>query len=1538
MQKQTEEYLRRSQVMLAGLLDSLPQAIFWKDQNSTYLGCNALFAHWAGMADPADIVGKTDFDLPWSREQSETHRVSDRRIMESRQPDYHICESLQCAGGITIWIDKSKIPLIDETGNIYGILGVFEDITSRKGTEEALRSSEQRFHGITKNLPGLVYQFYATDEGKWGLHYIDEHTQELLGVPRDPLDSWFERLLACVAPEDRNRFVASIEEVARTQTAWECEFRIIKPTGEECFVRGMSQPIRLKDETIWNGILLDVTDRKRAEEKFAKAFRAGPTIMAITRTKDNRIQEINDSFERMTGYRRDEVVGRTAVELNLWVDVEQRDRVLKKFAAKGMVRNEECSFRMKNGEVRIGLTSIEGIEIDGEKCGLVGIVDITDRKRAEAALEKRIFALTQPLADLGNVAFDDLFNLADIQRLQDEFAEATRVASIITDPDGTPITKSSNFCRLCNIIRKTECGYANCCKSDATLGKVSLNGPCIQPCLSGGLWDAGAAITVGGRHIANWLIGQVRDETQTEAAIITYAREIGADKQELVEAFREVPAMSRQQFEKVAQALFTLANQVSTAAYQNVQQARFITERKQAEESLRESERRLKEAQALSHLGYWEWDVKTGKVEWSDEVYKIFRLDPHEFVPSINSILALSPWPEDHNRGKELLQRLKETREPGSYEQRFLRPDNSIGYYESTYQGKFDEQGNLVTIVGTVYDITDRKHAEKIQKISVDRTATLLKLNQMTGASFAELTNFALEEGIRMCESKIGYLAFVNEDESILTMQSWSKSAMEGCQVVDKPLVYPLSTTGLWGEAVRQRKPIITNDYDAPNPLKKGYPEGHIQIRRHMNIPVIVGSKIVMVAGVGNKEEPYDDTDVQQLTLLMEGVWRLIERHKAEEELDRYRYHLEELVQERTKELNASRKEALSLMQDANAQRQRAEDALKALRESEEQLRQSELELRTSNEHLARAQAVAHVGHWTWDIINDYITGSEEYHRIRGTTPETLKCYEDVLRTIHPDDRESWTALCRAAIAGEKPYIGDYRVILPDNTVRYVHVQGETTYDENGKPTHLFGAVFDVTDTRIAELKLKEAMIAAETANRAKSLFLASMSHELRTPLTAVLGFSQLLRDDPTLSESQKEYLDIINRSGTHLLELINDVLDMSKIEAGQLGMHETVFRLRGVLETIAEMMHMRADEKGIGFTLDCDTALPQYIQADEKKLKQILINLAGNAVKFTQHGGVVMKVWMEENGFSLHCDVEDTGPGISPDYLPALFNRFVQVGENNEGAGLGLYISRKLVEMMGGQISVASEPGKGARFSFHIRCRPGIVDQAKPEIGNRRVIGLAPGQTAPRILIVEDKQETRLFVVKLLQTVGFQVEEAENGQEAVRRFEACPADLILMDMRMPIMDGYRATRIIKSTERGKTTPIIALTASAFEEERQKISDVGANDYLGKPIKVEELYEMLRVHLGITYTYAEQHPQALFSSDKEGYGEMAARLPHELTERLVEAISVLDLEELVGMLPEVSLHAPALSEYLAKLARGYEVAKLAEFFKTRRIS
>ena len=358
------------------------------------------------------------------------------------------------------------------------------------------------------------------------------------------------------------------------------------------------------------GIATDITDHVRAEENYRQSEEKYRTLVenageAIFIAQQGMLKFVNKKTESLSGYTNEELIFKPFHEL---IHEDDRALVLDHHFKRlqGLKMPPRYSFRIitRSGEVRWVELNAVLVDWQGEPASLNFLHDITGRKRAEEALEKRVLALTMPLDDSESIKFEDLFNLEDIQRLQDEFAAATGVASIITRTDGTPITESSNFCHLCrDIIRKTEKGCSNCYRSDALIGRMSSEGPTIQQCMSGGLWDAGAAISVGGRHIANWLIGQVRDETQTEESIRVYAREIGADEDEAAKAFRKVPGMSQAQFGRVAQALFTLANQLSATAYQNVQQARFISDRKRAEKEKDRIEAQYRQSQKVEAIG-----------------------------------------------------------------------------------------------------------------------------------------------------------------------------------------------------------------------------------------------------------------------------------------------------------------------------------------------------------------------------------------------------------------------------------------------------------------------------------------------------------------------------------------------------------------------------------------------------------------------------------------------------------------------------------------------------------------------------------------------------------------------------------------------------------------------------------------------------------------------------------------------------------------------------------------------------------------------
>ncbi|HXJ42547.1 MAG TPA: PAS domain S-box protein, partial [Bryobacteraceae bacterium] len=396
-----------------------------------------------------------------------------------------------------------------------------------------------------------------------------------------------------------------------------------------------------------------------------------------------------------------------------------------------------------------------------------------------------------------------------------------------------------------------------------------------------------------------------------------------------------------------------------------------------------------------------------------------------------------------------------------------------------------------------------------------------------------------------------------------------------------------------------------------------------------------------------------------------------------------------------------------------------------------------------------------------------------------------------------------------------------------------------------------------------ANTQLLQTKSEAEAANRAKSTFLSTMSHEIRTPMNAILGYVQLMLRDPALGTDAKANLKIIGRSGGHLLALINDVLDMSKIEAGRMDLNPTTFNLLRLLDDLAAMFRLRAGAKALRFEMLVDGEAVRYVVADEGKTRQVLINLLGNAVKFTQLGQIKLHVTMEQRKADqlwLSARVEDTGSGIMNEDQKKLFEPFMQIRsglDSLKGTGLGLAISRKYARLMGGDITVTSNPGGGSTFLFEIPIGCGDAGVAVKRTASRRVIAIRAGQQAPKILVVDDHPENRDWLMKLLSSIGFSVRGAENGEEAIRCWEQWNPGLILMDIHMPVMGGLEATRRIKADSRGKETVIIALTASAMDDDRRTVAQSGADQFIAKPCSEDELLETIRSLLNVSYDYEE---------------------------------------------------------------------------------
>jgi signal transduction histidine kinase/DNA-binding response OmpR family regulator len=474
----------------------------------------------------------------------------------------------------------------------------------------------------------------------------------------------------------------------------------------------------------------------------------------------------------------------------------------------------------------------------------------------------------------------------------------------------------------------------------------------------------------------------------------------------------------------------------------------------------------------------------------------------------------------------------------------------------------------------------------------------------------------------------------------------------------------------------------------------------------------------------------------------------------------------------------------------------------------------------------------------------------------------------------------------------------------------------------------------DLVGVRTAEATTAKEQ--AEAANRAKSIFLANMSHELRTPLNAVLGFSRLMKGDPSISEEQRKNLEIINTSGEYLLSLINNVLDISKIESGRMIVEESVFDLYVLLHEVQSLMGVRAFEKGLVFTLSQAPDLPRNVFSDGGKLRQIVINLVGNAIKFTREGSVSINATVakqdSEKTAVLHFEVVDSGSGISAEDQERIFMPFEQATINTTkeaGTGLGLAICKQYVGLLGGTIGVVSEKDKGSTFWFEIPVRISQAPLMFEELSQKgSVVGTTTDASKYRLLIAEDNPDNRLLLKKILAPLGFEIKEAADGEAAVNIFKEWSPHLIWMDIRMPIMSGLEASRHIKALEGGKNVKIVAITAHALEEERLEILNAGCDDFIRKPYRDSEIFEALHKYLGIDFIYENKKNKEEMTSTPETYEVNLSKLPTQLKKELFGTLELLDEQGCMDTIGKISQIDAQLAQMLTQMVQNMQHKKL----------
>jgi len=604
------------------------------------------------------------------------------------------------------------------------------------------------------------------------------------------------------------------------------------------------------------------------------------------------------------------------------------------------------------------------------------------------------------------------------------------------------------------------------------------------------------------------------------------------------------------------------------------------------------------------------------------------------------------------------------------------------------------------------------------------------------------------------------------------------------------------------------------------------------------------------------------------------------------------------------------------------------------------------------------------------------------------------------------------------ALKGEFVKVDDVE-IRQDDKIIAIEINTTPIFDASGNIAYAIAAFQDISDRKQAEKiladyqhtleaqiderteQLQQAALAAEAANKAKSTFLANMSHELRTPLNSILGFAQIMEGSPDLTVENRENMRIIRRSGEHLLTLINEVLDLSKIEAGRMAIDPKNFDLYCLLDDLQDMFQLRAQTQELQLLLEREADVPQYVRTDDFKLRQVLINLLSNAIKFTQTGGIILRVRkLEKSGFIdllesstaffdtatsirefartsrdlarvelreaqdsdidpvvfLQFEIEDTGVGISPEELGLVFNAFVQTAsgqKTQKGTGLGLTISRQFVRLMGGEIVVESQLEIGTTFKFEIPVGAVYVaDIPAPQI-NREVTGLEPDQPCYRILIVDDHEDNRELLVKMLSPLGFRLQQATNGREAIEIWENWHPHLILMDVRMPVMDGYEATKEIKariqqreqeqqgngemsiSSPESPIPKIVALTASTIEGRRSFALLVGCDDFVSKPFRKNDIFDILNKHLGVKYLYSDSTDfistgDRYHLSDSTSNAALAylPTLPAEWIDNMRQVIRSADFDLIARTIEELRDAHPEFAEILQGHLDNFDYQKI----------
>ena len=1432
---------------------------------------------------------------------------------------------------------------------INGRVWSYREITERKQSEIALAQSEAKFRQIVENANDVI----SLIDLEGHISYISPNLTNMTGYATSELEG--KLLWPVIHPDDQARCLEAFHKVVTTgQKQSGVEYRANLRDGSWQWQATNLSTLHDADGNLQViSIARDISDRKRAEEalrlselKYRNIFENSQVGIGRTRLEDGLFLDVNQRYAEIMGFSSAaELIGKR-FNSEFYANPSDRERILAELQQYGEVSNFEEQLRRPDGSTAWGLLSLR-LNAE-ENCIDFVIADITERKRAEEALrrselkyrnifENSQFGITRTRLEDGlfidaNQRFAEIMGFSCAKDLIGRFStqfypnpdERQRIHAQLQQQGGI-----GNFELL---LRKLDGSLI------WTLVSLRLNTEesCVESVIAD-ITDRKRAEEALRRSelkyrnlFENSLVGMFR--SRIEDGLILDANQRGAElfgfscveeiigKRFSTEFYANLNDRHRilielhqfgevNYFEMQVRRRDGATRWVMVSMRLNLEEncvegvIADMTDRKQAEATLQQRERELRTLVENIPDVIIRFDRESRHLYINPRVEKETGIPPSAFLGKTTWEMGFpdaiaSLW-------QSVLDEVFETAQERDIE--FELPLFGRNTYQSfRLAPEFDSNGSVESVFVVCHDMTQWKQAEEALRCSEARFRALY-----ASTSIAVLLQ---EDGIpidcnRAAEQLFGY------------------SRQELLSKHPKELSPPFQPNGQ--ESVSFANQQIALAYEQGNNRFEW-------VHRRADGTDFPAEVRLTVCEVGDRK-------------LVQGIVQDLTEHKQAEAILQHRAQVDSLLSSISRQF---------IDRDADTA---INFALQQVGEFTNCDRSYVFRFHTNRTLLKNTHE------WCADGIEPFINEPHEC-----CTADSWSCQIllsggvlDVSDVNHlppeaAQDQADWKHQSIVSLLiVPMIHLGEVVGCVGLDAVRRERIWSEETI----RLLKLIGEIIAIGQARhAAEEAMRIAKEAAEVANRAKSTFLANMSHELRTPLNAILGFAQLMERDSALTPRQRESLTIINRSGEHLLDLINDVLEMSRIEAGRITLNLAPFNLHQLLQAIWEMFQARAVAKHLSLQFEIAPDLPQYVLTDEGKLRQVLINLLSNAVKFTQTGGVSVRVKAVHgtdktinheqstmNYERLHFEVEDTGRGIAPEEIDSLFQPFVQTmsgTEAREVSGLWLTISRQFVHLMGVDSRVTSNLGQGSTFCFDVQVTLANPADVLPVPTYRRVIKVAPNQPTYRILVVDDRQESRDLIAQLLGVVGFETRGAENGQEAIAQWQTWHPHLIWMDMRMPVMDGYEATQQIRAIERHRTAPsheptvIIALTASAFEEQQASIIAMGCDDFVRKPFREQVIFEKITQYLRVQYIYEEQDvvertkdEQCNCSSSPILYPSSLQVMPAEWLASLHQAALAVDADRILQLIEQIPQTHLVLAEGLTELVHHFcfdEILELTE--------